>query len=187
MFYNNGFPATYQPIYQQPQYQPYQQQVMQQQTQPVQQVQQVPQQQQTQYPMAQQSGFVRVRNENEARMYPVAPGNSVTFIDETGPYCYTKTVNMGQLDRPVFEKFRLIKEDDTQAPVEAPQRTVEAPQRPVEVPVMDLSKYATKDDIAAFRAELDTAKSDIETFRGDLYGLAGKKKTPAKKEAVTDE
>ena len=180
MFYNNGFPATYQPIYQQPQYQPYQQQVMQQQTQPVQQVQQVQQQQQAQYPMTQQSGFVRVRNENEARMYPVAPGNSVTFIDETGPYCYSKTVNMGQLDRPIFEKYRLVKEDDESAPVEAPQR-------PVDAPVMDLSKYATKADIEAFRAELDAAKSDIETFRGDLYGLAGKKKTPAKKEAVTDE
>ena len=180
MFYNNGFPATYQPIYQQPQYQPYQQQVMQQQTQPVQQVQQVPQQQQTQYPMTQQSGFVRVRNENEARMYPVAPGNSVTFIDETGPYCYSKTVNMGQLDRPIFEKYRLVKENDESAPVEAPQR-------PVDVPAMDLSKYATKADIEAFKAELDAAKSDIETFRSDLYELAGKKKAPAKKEAATDE
>ena len=45
------------------------------------------------------------------------------------------------------------------------------------------------DDLAKIVVEsvLDAAKSDRETFRSDLYGLAGKKKAPAKKEAVTDE
>lgn len=93
MAYNNYFPATYQPIYQQP-YQQTQQQMMQNTT-------------------GVQSGFVRVQNENEARMYPVAPGNSVTFINENEPYCYTKSVDLSQLDRPKFEKYRLVKEEDT--------------------------------------------------------------------------
>ena len=48
----------------------------------------------------------------EARNYPVAPGNSVTFKDETSPYVYTKTQGFSQLDRPVFEKYRLVKEED---------------------------------------------------------------------------
>ena len=175
MAYNNGFPMTYpQQMYYPPQPVQMMQQVPQQpqmqQPQPVQQTQQ-------QYPIV-QGGFVRVRNENEARMYPVAPGNSVTFIDETGPYCYCKTVNMGQLDRPVFEKYRLVKEDDAPAPVEAPQKHVE-------VPTQDLSNYATKADLEAFRADISTLKTDIENFRGDLYGIAGKKAVPKKKE-VTD-
>lgn len=188
----NAFPMTYQPMYAQPQYQPYQAQMtppqMQQVQQPAQQIQQPAQQ----YPVV-QSGFVRVMNENEARMYPVAPGNSVTFINENSPYCYTKTVNMGQLDRPIFEKYRLVKEDDAPAPAEAP-----ASQKTVEVPALDLSKYATKDDVNAFKSEFDLSgyatkgdvdafksemeafRADIEAFRNDLYGLAGKKKSSAK-------
>lgn len=94
--YNTYFPATYQqPIY------PVQQQAVYQQQIP-------PQQTQQQY---QQIGFIRVPNEDVARNYPVAPNNSVTFIDENSPYIYTKTMDASQLDRPKFEKYRLIKEE----------------------------------------------------------------------------
>ena len=60
--------------------------------------------------MSGSSNFVSVRNEMEARNYPIAPGNSITFKDETAPYVYTKTMGFSQLDRPVFEKYKLIKE-----------------------------------------------------------------------------
>lgn len=60
--------------------------------------------------MSGSSSFVSVRNEAEARSYPIAPGNSITFKDETAPYVYTKTMGFSQLDRPVFEKYKLIKE-----------------------------------------------------------------------------
>lgn len=175
MAYNNGFPMNYQ--YYQPMPQPYIPQGM-----PMPQANQQMQAQQPaqpQYPIV-QGGFVRVRDENEARMYPVAPGNSVTFINENAPFCYTKTVNMGQLDRPVFEKYRLVKEDD------APAAT-EAPQKPVEAPAVDLSEYAMKADLDAFRAEIGAIRADVESFRGDLYGIAGKKQNARKKEAATDE
>lgn len=56
-------------------------------------------------------GLVSVRNEIEARNYPVAFGNSVTFKDENAPYIYTKTMGFSQMDTPTFEKYRLIKED----------------------------------------------------------------------------
>ena len=59
----------------------------------------------------QNNGFISVRNESEARNYPVAPGNSITFKDENAPYVYTKTMGFSQLDRPSFEKYKLIKED----------------------------------------------------------------------------
>lgn len=58
-----------------------------------------------------QSGFVSVRNEAEARNYPVAYGNSVTMKDENSPYIYTKTMGFSQLDRPIFDKYKLVKEE----------------------------------------------------------------------------
>ena len=65
----------------------------------------------------QNGGLVSVRSEMEARNYPIAPGNSITFKDENAPYVYTKTMGFSQLDRPTFEKFRLIKEDAQNAPI----------------------------------------------------------------------
>lgn len=59
----------------------------------------------------QTSGFVAVRSEAEARNYPVAFGNSVTFRDENAPYIYTKSMGFSQLDRPIFDKYRLVKEE----------------------------------------------------------------------------
>lgn len=56
--------------------------------------------------------FVTVRSEDEAKNYPVAQGNSILFRDETSPYIYTKTMGFSQLDRPTFEKYRLIKEGE---------------------------------------------------------------------------
>ena len=75
--------------------------------------QQMPMQQmQNQNPaQAQTSGFVSVRSEEEARNYPVAYGNSVTFKDENAPYIYTKTMGFSQLDRPIFDKYKLVKEE----------------------------------------------------------------------------
>lgn len=81
------------------QYNPYQQQLLQMQMQ------------------AQQTGgnFIHVPSEDVARNYSVAPGASVTFIDDNAPYCYTKTAGMSQLDIPVFRKFRLVEEKPTEA------------------------------------------------------------------------
>ena len=62
-------------------------------------------------PPIQNNGFVLVRSEQEARNYPVAYGNSVTFKDETAPYVYSKTMGFSQLDRPIFEKYKLVKEE----------------------------------------------------------------------------
>ena len=63
-------------------------------------------------PQIQNGGFISVQSEEEARAWSVAPGNSITFKDENAPYCYTKTMGFSQFDRPKFEKFRLIKEEE---------------------------------------------------------------------------
>lgn len=70
-----------------------------------------PNQMQTQ--MQAPNGFVSVRSEAEARAYPVAYGNSVTMKDETAPYIYTKSMGFSQLDRPIFDKYKLVKEETT--------------------------------------------------------------------------
>lgn len=58
----------------------------------------------------QNGGLVSVMSEQEARSYPVAPGNSVTMKDENQPYIYEKTMSFSQLDTPVFKKYRLVEE-----------------------------------------------------------------------------
>lgn len=85
MAFNNGFPVNYGQYYPQ-NYQPQTQQI-------------------------QNGGFVPVTSEEMARNYPVAQGTSVTFRNENAPYIYTKTMGFSQLDRPIFEKYKLVKEE----------------------------------------------------------------------------
>lgn len=98
MAYNNYFP-NYQGYY--PQYPNTFQQ-------PLQQI------QQPQQPQIQNGGLVSVRNIQEALNYPIAPGNSVMFKDESSPFIYVKTKGFSQLEEPIFEKYRLVKEEQPQ-------------------------------------------------------------------------
>jgi len=152
MAYNNYFPATYQPAYYgQPN--PYYQQMAQQQAM-MQQQQAQAQQGQTQHPPIQQSGFVLVQSEQEARAYPVAPGNSITFKDETAPFCYVKTMGFNQLDRPTFERYRLVKEE---TPSQAPQEAVkEDKAEAIKEPA-----YALKTDLVALWDAVDEIKEEM--------------------------
>ena len=70
-----------------------------------------PNYQQVQQMNVQNSGLVPVPSEEVARNYPIGYGQSVTFKDENAPYIYTKTMGFSQLDKPVFEKFKLMKEN----------------------------------------------------------------------------
>ena len=156
MAYNNYFSPAYQPNYYgnpNQYYQQMQQQAMMQQQ--AQQAQQQAQSQQMQQPTIQQSGFVLVQSEQEARAYPVAPGNSITFKDESQPYCYVKTMSFNQLDRPTFERYRLVKEDSPSEAREA-QAMHEQP-----APAKNTT-YATKDDLATIWDELGALKEKLK-------------------------
>ena len=169
MAYGNYFPVTYQPNYYgqpNPYYQQMQNAAMMQQNQQMQNAQQ--QGQQIQQPAIQQSGFVLVPSEQEARNYPVAPGNSVTFKDENAPYCYVKTMGFNQLDRPTFERYRLVKEDSV----------VTAQSAPASADSAEGSKdtaYALKSDLGAIWSEIDAIKEKLKA--------QGEKK-PAKKKLI---
>ena len=169
MAYGNYFPAPYQPNYYgqpNPYYQQMQNQAVMQQNQQMQNAQQ--QSQQMQQSTIQQSGFVLVPSEQEARNYPVAPGNSITFKDENAPYCYVKTMGFNQLDRPTFERYRLVKEDSP----------VTAQNAPTSADSAERSKdtaYALKSDLTAIWSELDALKDKVK---------AQTEKKPAKKKLI---
>lgn len=112
----------------------------------------------TQPPVNSMGGFIPVQNENEARMYPIAPGTSATFIDENSPYCYTKTLGASQLDRPTFKKFRLVEETET--PQDVPQGT----QSGVSNGGIDLSAYATKADMDALAARMSALERIVSKY-----------------------
>lgn len=111
------------------------------------------QNQQQMQPQTQQSmqgsSLVSVHDENEARMYPVGPGYSITFKDENRPYIYTKTMGFNPLDRPVFEKYKLVKEETEST----------------SVPVSD--KYALKNDLADLVNKVMDLQEELALLRGD--------------------
>ena len=114
--------------------------------------------------VAQTNGFVRVQNEMEARNYPIAPGNSVTFKDENSPYIYTKTMGFSQMDRPVFERYKLIKEQD----------------EIVEQPIVPTESYALQED-------LNNLIDEVAALRDELNIMKSKRNTTRKKEVADDE
>lgn len=117
-------------------------------------------QQSQQAQQIQNGGFVSVHNENEARNYPIAPGNSVTFKDENAPYVYTKTQGFSQLDRPVFEKYRLVKEEDYQ-PQQIAQNAVVSNENTQQTNIIE---YAKKDEVTALWEEIEAIKSKFAEF-----------------------
>ena len=116
-------------------------------------------QQQQQPQQIHNGGYVSVRSEDEALMYPVAPGNSVTFINELAPYQYKKTMGFSQFDKPIFEKFRVVKEEAQISPV---------------------SEEKTTNDIAY------AEKNDIEEIRGQIQGLKEELKAITEKMTIPE-
>lgn len=143
MAYNNGYPINYPQYYGQ-----YQQPQMQAYTQP-----------QPQTPQIQNGGFVSVRNEEDARNYPVGLGTSVTFITDNRQHVYSKTMGFSQLDRPIFDKYRLVKEETE------PESTSDD----------NVITYAEKSQIEALQAQINDITAELEELR--------KKQSPKKKEA----
>lgn len=122
-----------------------------------------------------QGGFVRVPSEDVARNWNVLPGTSVTFLDENKPYCYTKTVDVSQLDRPRFEKYRLVKEDDAPAD-DAFDRRENALQSDVLSGGSNGPEYALK-------SELETLSGDVGALKRVVESLVAK----TKKKGVKDD
>ena len=106
------------------------------------------------YQQPQQASFIRVQSEQQAREWPIAPGNSMTFIDDNAPYCYTKSMGMSQFDIPVFKRFRLTEE----APTQSVQNTQE---QASERPEVNLSDYITKAEFEPFKTLLERIEKEL--------------------------
>lgn len=120
----------------------------------------------------QSGGFVSVRSEEEARNYPIELGKSITFKDESLPYIYTKTMGFSQMDRPTFDKYRLVKEDASVTAYEAHTDTKEKES-------VNVSPCSCKSDIEAIKKELDSLWETVNSLQ--------EKKAPKKKEVVENE
>ena len=168
MAYNNYYPM-YQPYYY-PQYQ----QSYQPQIQP--QIQQPQMQQAAQTPTpapSNPSSIIWVRNAQEAAMFPLAPNNAVALWDSGSPVIYLKQSDAS--GKPSMKTFDLVEREETlvEASEAKPDKTV---------------SYATKDELGAvvgvvkdFDKVIGSLKSEIDSMKGDLYGIAGKKKPAPKK------
>ena len=102
----------------------------------------------------QNNAFLTVRNEAEARGYPVAPGNSIMFRDENAPYIYNKSMGYSQLDQPTFDKYRLVKEN-------VPEMHEDDSKTDLNNQTVNLSDYALKSDIDALTYEINALKEKV--------------------------
>lgn len=127
---------------------------------------QMPVQNQTQI---QNSGFVSVHSEAEARNYPVAHGNSITFKDENAPYVYVKTMGFSQLDRPTFERFKLVKEDAEQTQEQS------------------LSVIGDNSIVENIKGDIEAIKGDIEGIKKQVKSLQAAKNKRLVKELIEED
>lgn len=125
-------------------------------------------------PQQQFGGFVSVRNEMEARNYPVAPGNSVMFRDETAPYIYSKSMGYSQLDTPRFDKYRLVKEEDVSVSASEPHAD-------------SLNDNTNNLPTYALKSEFDALNELVNTLVEDVDVLKSKRQPAKKKEVVADD
>lgn len=141
------------------QYQPMQQ-IQQPIQQPVQQVQTPIQQVQT-IPQIQNGGIVSVHSRKEAFDYPIAPGNGMTFFDESAMKCYIKSKGYAPFEQPSFAEYDLVKvQPEAQSAKQAQNEPIN---EPTKEPIKN-TNYATKDELAAVLSEIDALKANIESL-----------------------
>ena len=104
--------------------------------------------------------FVPVANENVARNYPVAYGNTVIFKDENAPYIYIKAMGYSQLESPVFEKYKR-----------------EEQQKQPNTPIVEQS---------IDNVPLDEIKADIEEIKGQIKSIKEQMFNNSKSNNVTE-
>lgn len=121
--------------------------------------QQIPQvQAQQQQPQSNNtSGIIWVSGQQEAQMYPVAPNNAVALWEQSGKTIYLKSADA--TGKPALRIFDLSerKEMPQTADVKPPE-------------------YVTKEELGEILGVLKGVTGEIEQMKGDLYGVAGRKR-----------
>lgn len=128
------------------------------------------QQNQPQPQQIQNGGIIPIKDENEARNYPVAPGTSVTFVDEQRKHLFIKTVGLNMFDKFDFRRFLIIEEK------EEPQEEKQPDDRySGDIEALKAYYEELKQEIAGLRKQIES-KPAIEPVS------AAKKKPAVKKE-----
>jgi len=99
----------------------------------------------------QNGGFISVPSEQVARNYPVAPGSVMTFKIENQPYVCEKAQGFSQFEGPIFNKYKLVKEEPNLANSGVLDN--------------DPTNYATMDEITALKGEIEALKKDLEMMK----------------------
>ena len=123
---------------------------------------QAPQMQQMQQPaqpqQIQNGGFIVVRSETDARNYPVAPGNCMTFKIEGQPIVIEKSMGFSQFEAPHIDVYELVKKDTSQNHGMTQNESKEEKS-------INTIAYAEKSEIEAILTEIDSIKKDIEQLK----------------------
>lgn len=115
------------------------------------------------YPQAQQiqsDGLVPVQSEEMAKTYPVALGKSVIFKNENEPYMYTKTVPSSPFGTPIFERYKLVREE---SPTEPAQNAQTAP----------MTDNTENETMIALKSRIDEINKDLDSVKNRLKELEG--------------
>lgn len=137
MAYNNGFPASYQPMYYQPQYQP-----------------------QYQQPQQQNTGVIWVQGEAAARSYLMAPNTTLPLWDSESNTIFLKTTDAAGMPSMKILDYTIR----NQTPVNAPVAASPAQMENASTYATKADLEALAGQLGTLRAELDsmTAKRKKE-------------------------
>jgi len=136
----------------------------------------MPQQQPT--PMQNQNSIIWVNSDMEVMSYPVAPNNAVTLWNAKEPVVYLKKAD--STGKPTITVYDLVERTQgvSDGSFSSGDKSV---------------SYATKEDLGkvvgvvqGIDDVINAMRSDIDSMKSDMYGIAGKKK-PAKKEVADDD
>lgn len=154
-YFGQSYGGPYYPVGYQPMVQP--------QMQNAQQIQQAAQPMQT---AQSQPSIIWISSEYEAERYPVAPNTAITLWSTSEPVVYLKQAD--PTGKPTLKTYDLV---------ERTQSVPVASQAQGDKKVI----YATKDDLEVVVGAIKGISGDIEQMKGDLYGMAGRKKTVSRK------
>lgn len=125
------------------------------------------------------SSLIWISNERDAALYPVAPNNAVALWNQNEPVVYLKQADAS--GKPSMKIYDLVERTEKEADVPKNDSVKDSP-------------YAMKEDVATlagivkgFDSMIASIKGDIEKMSGDLYGIAGKKKTTTAKKTEDNE
>ena len=135
MAFNGGFPATYQPMYYQPQYQTVQPSYV----------------QQNQQPAQQNNSIIWVSGEAGAKAYLVAPNTTVQLWDSEAQVIYLKSADASGMPSMKILDYTIRDMTPANGPVAAST-----------APTINDQEYALRTDLDALAAQITALKAQIE-------------------------